>query len=102
MRFRFVSRPEYLTIGTRLIIREGTSKGFGFVTNIFPYTNLASADDYSSEVLSSSSKSYNKNKLSPNRTPPSPRARKMAKIDPADSETERNTENKDPATAQND
>lgn len=42
--FRFHSRYEYLTVGTRLILREGTTKGMGEVTQIFP-------DDLSPDTL---------------------------------------------------
>ena len=35
--FRFVSRCEYLTVGTKLIFREGTTKGMGEVTKIIPF-----------------------------------------------------------------
>lgn len=114
VRFKFLSRPEYLTVGTRLIIREGTSKGFGLVTNVIPYTTPALSSDEccssttttSDHVLTTSTKSSsNKKKLSPNRTPPSPRAHKMAKIDQggdddmkAKAAEEKNTENTDPLT----
>lgn len=39
VRFKFLSRYEYLTVGTRLILREGTTKGMGEVTKIFPDEN---------------------------------------------------------------
>ena len=35
VKFRFISRPEYLTIGSRLIFREGATKGLGEITTIF-------------------------------------------------------------------
>ncbi|XP_035691368.1 GTP-binding protein 2-like [Branchiostoma floridae] len=38
MRFRFVKHPEYLREGTRLLFREGRTKGIGTVTKVFPYT----------------------------------------------------------------
>jgi len=31
VRFRFLQRPEYLTPGTRLVFREGKTKGIGMV-----------------------------------------------------------------------
>ena len=31
VRFRFLSRPEYLTIGSRFVFREGRTKGIGIV-----------------------------------------------------------------------
>jgi len=31
VRFRFLQRPEYLTAGTRLVFREGKTKGIGMV-----------------------------------------------------------------------
>lgn len=32
--FEFVKNPEYLTIGTRLIFREGRTKGVGKITRL--------------------------------------------------------------------
>jgi len=34
--FRFFNRPEYINIGSRLLFREGRTKGMGEVTKIFP------------------------------------------------------------------
>ncbi|XKL59482.1 hypothetical protein PGB90_000498 [Kerria lacca] len=34
--FRFVRRPEYVTVGMRLLFREGQAKGIGKITQIFP------------------------------------------------------------------
>ncbi|KAG2234910.1 hypothetical protein INT48_000337 [Thamnidium elegans] len=34
VRFKFVKNPEYLTIGTRLIFREGRTKGVGKITKL--------------------------------------------------------------------
>ncbi|XP_076231123.1 GTP-binding protein 2 [Calliopsis andreniformis] len=34
--FRFVSHPEYLHVGMRLLLREGRTKGIGKITQIFP------------------------------------------------------------------
>lgn len=34
--FRFVSHPEYLHVGMRLLFREGRTKGIGKITQIFP------------------------------------------------------------------
>ncbi|XP_034948527.1 GTP-binding protein 2 isoform X2 [Chelonus insularis] len=34
--FRFVSHPEYLHVGMRLLFREGRSKGIGKITQVFP------------------------------------------------------------------
>ena len=31
VRFRFLQRPEFLTAGTRLVFREGKTKGIGMV-----------------------------------------------------------------------
>eukprot|EP01110_Echinostelium_bisporum_P012449 TRINITY_DN7043_c0_g1_i1.p1 TRINITY_DN7043_c0_g1~~TRINITY_DN7043_c0_g1_i1.p1 ORF type:complete len:150 (-),score=22.22 TRINITY_DN7043_c0_g1_i1:25-474(-) len=36
VRFRFVSRPEFLIVDNRLIFREGRAKGIGRITQIFP------------------------------------------------------------------
>jgi len=35
-RFRFISRPEFLVVGSRLIFREGRAKGIGRVAQLFP------------------------------------------------------------------
>ncbi|TPX55681.1 hypothetical protein PhCBS80983_g05110 [Powellomyces hirtus] len=35
VRFRFIQHPEYLKIGTRLLFREGRTKGVGKVTRVF-------------------------------------------------------------------
>lgn len=32
--FRFVQRPEYLTIGDRILFREGRTKGLGIVKSV--------------------------------------------------------------------
>lgn len=34
--FRFVRHPEYVTVGMRLLFREGQAKGIGKITQIFP------------------------------------------------------------------
>jgi len=34
--FRFFNRPEYINIGSRLLFREGRTKGMGEVTKITP------------------------------------------------------------------
>lgn len=36
--FKFKSHPEHVKVGHRLLFREGTSKGIGEVTQIFPLT----------------------------------------------------------------
>jgi hypothetical protein len=36
VRFRFMQRAEYLKVGTKLIFREGRTKGLGTVREIFP------------------------------------------------------------------
>lgn len=43
--WRFKSRVEYLTVGTKLIFREGTTKGMGEVTRIIPFSIDDSSDD---------------------------------------------------------
>jgi len=35
VRFRFLSRPEFITVGSRLIFREGRAKGIGRVLQLF-------------------------------------------------------------------
>ena len=34
--FRFINRPEYIRVGSRLLFREGKTKGMGEVTKIYP------------------------------------------------------------------
>lgn len=34
--FRFMRHPEYVTPGMRILFREGSSKGIGKVTQVFP------------------------------------------------------------------
>ena len=41
VRFRFMQRAEYLKIGTKLIFREGRTKGLGTVTEVFPLKDHA-------------------------------------------------------------
>ena len=36
IKFRFMYRPEYLTVGTTILFREGRTKGLGVVSRIFP------------------------------------------------------------------
>lgn len=36
--FKFLSHPEYVTVGQRLLFREGASKGIGEITQVFPFT----------------------------------------------------------------
>ena len=33
VRFRFLQRPEYMTIGARFVFREGRTKGIGMVVS---------------------------------------------------------------------
>jgi GTPase len=35
VKFRFLKRPEYVTVGSRLIFRESNSKGMGNVTKVY-------------------------------------------------------------------
>ncbi|XP_013391354.1 GTP-binding protein 2-like [Lingula anatina] len=37
VRFRFIKQPEYIVEGSRLLFRDGKTKGMGEVTKIFPY-----------------------------------------------------------------
>lgn len=32
VRFRFLQRPEFLTLGTRFVFREGRTKGIGVIS----------------------------------------------------------------------
>lgn len=36
--FRFVSHPEYLEVGSRLLFKEGETRGIGKITQVFPYS----------------------------------------------------------------
>ena len=49
--WRFKSRVEYLKVGTKLIFREGTTKGMGEVTKIIPFSGDDSGDDNQNENL---------------------------------------------------
>ncbi|GAB6031573.1 GTP binding protein, variant 2 [Chamberlinius hualienensis] len=35
--FKFLRQPEYVHVGARLLFREGTTKGVGLITQIFPF-----------------------------------------------------------------
>jgi len=35
--FRFIKHPEYIQVGSRLLFREGSTKGFGTVTDVYPF-----------------------------------------------------------------
>ena len=34
--FKFLYRPEYIKPGTKILMREGRTKGFGIITRVFP------------------------------------------------------------------
>ncbi|XP_050313463.1 GTP-binding protein 2 isoform X2 [Anthonomus grandis grandis] len=34
--FKFMNHPEYVTVGQRLLLRDGTGKGIGEITQVFP------------------------------------------------------------------
>lgn len=40
VRFRFLKRPEFISVGSRLLFREGRTKGTGDVLKIYPYQNV--------------------------------------------------------------
>jgi len=42
VRFKFIKNPEYLRPDIRLVFREGRTKAVGTVTQIVPYTSVAS------------------------------------------------------------
>ncbi|KAJ3148110.1 Short integuments 2, mitochondrial [Geranomyces variabilis] len=44
VRFRFIQHPEYLKLGTRLLFREGRTKGVGKVTRVFTDSEIAAAN----------------------------------------------------------
>jgi GTPase len=35
--FRFIRNPEFIRVGTRILFREGRTKGIGLVTKIEPF-----------------------------------------------------------------
>ena len=37
VKFHFINRPEYIRVGSRLLFREGRTKGMGEVTEVIPY-----------------------------------------------------------------
>lgn len=37
--FKFMSRPEYVRVGSRLLFRQGTTKGVGEVIKVYPFTD---------------------------------------------------------------
>lgn len=39
--FRFLRHPEFVTVGMRLLFREGTTKGIGKITQVFPLLSVA-------------------------------------------------------------
>ena len=106
VRWQFLTRPEYLTVDTKLIIREGTTKGMGTVTRIFDFANpsdpqtAAAAMAISGDDGSLKENKNMKHKSSPSNTSPtsSPRAFKMAKKEaiPVLDANNVETENKDP------
>jgi GTPase len=54
VRFRFIQRAEYLKEGTKLIFREGRTKGLGTVKEVFPLKEkVATASTSESHVRSS-------------------------------------------------
>ena len=40
VRFRFIKQPEYLREGSRLLLREGSTKGIGHVTKVYAYCHV--------------------------------------------------------------
>ena len=40
VQFRFIKNPEYLREGSRLLLREGSTKVLGKVTKVHPYCNV--------------------------------------------------------------
>jgi GTPase len=45
VKFKFNSRPEYLSVGKRFIFREGTTKGLGQITRIDSLNTIISDND---------------------------------------------------------
>ncbi|XP_053375887.1 GTP-binding protein 2-like [Mercenaria mercenaria] len=38
--FKFMNRPEYVRVGSRLLFRQGTTKGVGEVIKVYPYIDI--------------------------------------------------------------
>lgn len=36
--FKFIKNPEYLSVGSRMVFREGRTKAVGTVTKVYPFT----------------------------------------------------------------
>jgi hypothetical protein len=62
VRFRFMQRAEYLKEGTKLIFREGRTKGLGTVKEIFPVKDSPISGPSS---VSAPSESVNKSQVRP-------------------------------------
>jgi hypothetical protein len=56
VRFRFMQRAEYLKAGTKLIFREGRTKGLGTVKEVFPVKEPAATTSTSESHVRSSTK----------------------------------------------
>ena len=40
--FKFIKQPEYIRVGSRLLFRQGTTKGVGEVIKLYPYSETPS------------------------------------------------------------
>jgi hypothetical protein len=58
VRFRFMQRAEYLKVGTKLIFREGRTKGLGTVKEVFPVKEPVVAGPLVSTASDSTGKSH--------------------------------------------
>lgn len=36
--FKFIKNPEYLSVGSRMVFREGRTKAVGTIAKVYPYT----------------------------------------------------------------
>jgi len=86
VRFRFMQRAEYLKVGTKLIFREGRTKGLGTVTEVFPVKGVSVAGPSTSALATtaepagkgrvrSSTKDAGKTATSPSKSAPRPHAK---------------------------
>ena len=86
VRFRFMQRAEYLKVGTKLIFREGRTKGLGTVTEVFPVKGVSVAGPSTSAPATtaepagkgrvrSSTKDAGKTATSPSKSAPRPHAK---------------------------
>ena len=68
VRFRFMQRAEYLKVGTKLIFREGRTKGLGTVKEVFPVKESIIAGPSAFAASDSAGKSHIRSPAKENKT----------------------------------